>query len=36
MNQVVRFFPVKIFDARNGIAQRRQQAILNLPARECD
>ena len=36
MNQVIRFFPVEIFDARDGIAQFRQQAILNLPARECD
>jgi hypothetical protein len=32
MNQVVRFFPVEILDARNGIAQFRKQAILNLSA----
>src|SRR5277367_3011513 len=35
LNQGVCFFPVEIFDARDGIAQFREQAILNDSAREC-
>ena len=36
MNQVVRFFPIEVFHACDGIAQFCKEAILDLSARERD
>src|ERR1700756_446033 len=36
MNQVVRLLPIKVFNSLDRVAQRRQNSILNFPARSCN